>query len=257
MAQLLRQCGELTDRFEIHHHSVNMLESDIEAWTKQAAEATIYLVQDVNNWQDYKFRDVASQKLCFFFPFLYFAALWPFDAHQNQDDDIAIQTQPTLPEPLQFRFHDSLLARLRVEVPDPEERFETYRTLNYRRPINIERFFQVESTRLRQMDTKYGFDIGAKILGTFRERRLFHTITHPVSELVLDLARNILRVANVDIVLNCEEFEDNADYFQVPIHPSIMESLGIIWINNTTRYKFYSRLMTFESYVRAYIFVYG
>jgi hypothetical protein len=51
---------------------------------------------------------------------------------------------------------------------------------------------------------------------------------------------------------------DFLDYFQVPVHPKVVSTLGLRWADAQRRYNFHkSETLTFEEYVKRYIRVYG
>src|SRR2546430_901311 len=76
---------------------------------------------------------------------------------------------------LTFLYHDGLLARLRKEIPDREERLLAYRSLSVDGIINFTRLHDFEKRRLMAMDKQFGCEIGQFILDNFQRRRLFYT----------------------------------------------------------------------------------
>jgi len=257
LAQVLSRDANLAANAKIQHHFVHMTDDQAADWARQAAEADVFLVQDVGDWQRYRYRETAELKRLIRFPFIYFAALWPFDAHQNQNDDIANTLNPSLPDTLRFVFQDALLARLRTEIPDAEQRFRAYEALEYRRPINIKRFFETEVLRLKSMDQRYGLDIGHAIIRDFRRHRLFHTITHPTIHTTLALAHSVCRAASIAFQGLDQDIADEQEWYQVPLHPLIIKALQIEWADQNTTYRFHGKALSFEAYYRAYIFLYG
>jgi hypothetical protein len=255
--QLFAGNPEIYENFDVSFQFVVMNENQIDERRQKISEADIVLAQDVRDWMVYPFRDIAEKKRFVQFPFLYFGALWPFDAHQNQSDDIALAARAWMPHHLDFDFHDSLLAKLRSEIIDPEARFQAYRNLDYKRPINIKRYLVTELARLEDIGKRHNNNIHEFIADNFRQRRLFNTITHPTLELLVELASYICRSADITASFVDHNIKDNMSNYQVPLHPKVIEDLGIVWANNETRYRFRDKDMTFESYYRAYIHVYG
>jgi hypothetical protein len=253
VAQALAQMNDL----EVYYHFVVMREEQSEEWARQIAFADLVLVQDVTNWENYPFQKVAETKQVVKFPFVHFAALWPFDGHQNGNDDVVIAKQERTPPSMRFAFNDSLLARLRTEEPDPEKRFLTYRDLSHQRSLNIKRYFEMEKLRLRSQDARHNSAIGEFIIQNFQDRPLFHAITHPNAELTFQLLQSICRSANLTSIPSIQNVRVDTGGYEVPLHPRVADELDIRWVTPETRYRFYDSVQSFESYYRAYIFVYG
>ncbi len=86
------------------------------------------------------------------YPCVRFASLWPFDAFNGPDDKFA--RNKDYPN-FEFTYFDGLLARLRKEIPDPEARFDAYRTLDVKGVIDPKRLHTFEEKRLLAMDEKF------------------------------------------------------------------------------------------------------
>lgn len=257
VARFLRRLPDISGRYDVFYHFVSIKENEFAAWEEQINSAEIVLAQDVVNWSGYPFRHIAEGKRLVRFPFVRFAALWPFDATQGLPDEVAIAARPSLPHELVFDYQDSLLAKLRNEIADVDERFLAYRTLSFGKTINLRRFLEAEIARLAAADKKYNANIGQFIVDNFRQKRLFHTITHPSVELLAKLAASTCKAADLPSEFDSEGVADDAAAYQVPMHPRVISDLGIEWANDETRYNFKRRTLTFESYYRAYIFLYS
>ncbi len=257
ISSFLQTLPELSSKYDIIHHFVYMKESDREAWGEQISRADFVFSQDLKDWSSYLYREEAEKRNLVRFPFVYFAALWPFDATQNQPDHQALALKPSIPNHLNFDYEDSLLGKMRSELPDPEERYEAYLNLSYGRKMNVRRYCDAEIARLEKVDELFDLSIGRYIIENFREKRIFHTVTHPTIDLFANISSEICRRAGIPCCARESSAVDWMSAYQVPIHPKVIEELGIKWANSNTRYNHHGKELTFEAYYRAYIHIYG
>ena len=191
-------------------------------------------------------------------PFYYYGALWPFDAWQNGPDPAS---GPDLPANQKFAYRDFLLGQFRSRFPDPEERFRHYRDLDV--PVagvkDIDTYAAYEERRLHLVDRLTGCTSGAFILENARKRRLFHTVTHPTLEFSKHQCEDIFRMLGFNqTAADINYRSDDLAYYQVPLHPAVIRKLGVAWADDDTTYIFWrTRHLTWESYVRGYIEMYG
>ncbi len=87
----------------------------------ELASCDVLFVQDIKNCEDYPLRDaIRAETRVLPFPFLWFAAPWPYDdfngmrdGHARSQDDPALHT---------VTYYDGALGRLRKHVPDADAR---------------------------------------------------------------------------------------------------------------------------------------
>ena len=259
LVHLLRAVPALASEFSFHYHFVRLDENRQDELAEQATMADVWLIQDVADWDVYPLRHALREEaLQVRFPFLYMAALWPFDAHQNGPDLVALEKGAELGPSETFDFQDNLLARLRDREPDPEARYQAYRDLRTEGIPNLSRYLEADAVRLRRMDARLDVDLGAQMLADFRERRLFHAITHPTVETLQRIADAALRPLKQTVDWTEVDVVDRLSVFQVPIHPRVAAELGLTWVDDQTTYRFKAMEdLTFEQYYRRYIDVYG
>ncbi|PXA96506.1 hypothetical protein DMC18_01235 [Caulobacter sp. D5] len=253
---LLKQLPQVTERFSLAYHFVRSAPEDVDRQRQEAQEADVLLAQDIGDWSYYAFRDdYRPDTQIVRFPFLYLASLWPFDSHQNPPDTKA-QAEFGQHSPWDFPFQDSLLGRLRAEEPDPERRFETYRELTVDGLPNLVRYHEAETARLRLMDRKSDYGLGQYVIDNFRQKSLFHTITHPTAHLLMTVAARILAPVGLELDIDAP-VSDRLSVFQPPLHPLVADKLNLEWVTPEQTYSFYGRPVDFDTYVRKYIEVYG
>lgn len=259
IAMLLKSLPEITSKFDIIRHGIelakmDLAQSDTASLVEQAKGACIYMTQSISDWKVYPFREYISPKSQIInFPFVYLTPLWPFE-YQFGLDDVAMAHRSENKD--LFLFHDAGLALLRESIKDHECRYHAYRNLDSIKP-NLKRTFELESHRLKQADRDLETTVGQKMLDSFRDRRLFHTITHPANQVFVWLIEDLLKKIGLGSVKIDEGAVELMGGYQVPLHPWVIQELGIEWADENTIYRCLDQYHTFESYVRKYIDYYG
>jgi hypothetical protein len=243
------------DRITATYHFVDLPEEAHEAGRRDLANCDTVLVQDIGNFDDYPLRNAIPARVqTIAFPCLRLASLWPFDSQNGPGDTVA---RARVAEPPLFTHFDGLLARLRTEMPDPEERYQAYCALAVDGLVNFRRMHQFEERRLNSLDSRFDCTIGRFILENFRSTRLLSATGHPkraLYRLLLDWLLPRLGVAG--------DYPDDGvlepvDADEVPVHPLVARALDVAWANETTVYRFQGREVLWEDYVRLYIRHFG
>jgi len=251
----LNRIAPVRSRWTIVRHDLWASGETLQANLADFDDCDILLLQEVRNWRTHPRRDSLPPGIRVVrFPFCYFAAMWPFDAFQNGGDPNWRFEKGRL----DFSYADNMLGRLRNEVPDPEQRFACYRGLDMPDCVDIVRYAEFEAARLLQLDRKLGLTVGQYILENYRTTRLFHAITHPAAVVMVQLIEQILAKFDIRDFKYDQAMPDVLAFIQVPIHPLVIERLGLAWASTDDRYKFNDQeYLTFDEYVRRYIGAYG
>jgi hypothetical protein len=255
VCEALVRTGGFNSRLNAKYHFVGLQQNLHELGKAELENSDILLVQDIRDWENYPLRryirdDIEIVK----FPLLHFASLWPFDHYNGPGDKEAYEREwPNLT----FLYHDGLLARLRREIPDREQRLATYRSLEVAGVINFVRMHDFEKRRLIAMDKQFGFEIGQYILNNFQRKRLFYTTNHPNAEIFVMLMQYLLGHFGIEQVFRPAAILDHLQRLQVPVHPKVARALGVRWAHETTKYVYCGEAITWETYVRRYIEHYG
>jgi Polysaccharide biosynthesis enzyme WcbI len=253
--EALARSGEFNDRLDVRYHFVGLQQDLHERGRAELKASDVMLVQDIRDWENYPLRDHVRDDIEIVkFPLLHFASLWPFDHYNGPGDREAYEREwPNLT----FLYHDGLLARLRKEIRDPEQRLLAYRTLSVDGIINFTRLHDFERRRLAAMDNQFGCDIGQYILRNFQKRRLFYTTNHPNGQIIGMLMQYLLRHLGMGQGYRPNSALDHLRRLQVPVHPKVAQALGVRWADANTKYLYYGEQITWETYVRRYIEHYG
>ena len=253
--EALARSGEFDDRLDVKYHFVALQQNLHEAGKAEVEGSDVLLVQDIRDWENYPLRPYIRDGVRIIkFPLLHFASLWPFDHYNGPGDKEAYEREwPNLT----FLYHDGLLARLRKEIPDRDERLLAYRSLSVDGIINFARLHDFERRRLTAMDKQFGCEIGQFILDNFQRRRLFYTTNHPNGQIIGMLMQYLLRQLGIGRGFRPNSTLDHLRRLQVPVHPKVAETLGVTWAKENTKYLYGGEQITWETYIRRYIEHYG
>jgi hypothetical protein len=240
---------------DVKYHFVGLQQNLHEVGRTELENCNVLLVQDIRDWENYPLRPyIRDDARIIKFPLLHFASLWPFDHYNGPGDKEAYEREwPNLT----FLYQDGLLARLRKEIPDREQRLLAYRWLSVDRLINYVRLHDFERRRLTTMDKNFGFEIGQFILDNFQRRRLFYTTNHPNGQIIAMLLRYLLGHLGIGAGYRPIASLDHLKRLQVPVHPKVAKALGVKWARDSTKYLYGGEQITWETYVRRYIDHYG
>jgi Polysaccharide biosynthesis enzyme WcbI len=251
----LMRTGGFNRRLNVKYHFVGLQHNLHELGKVELESSDVLLVQDIKDWESYPLRQHIDEAVRIVkFPLLHFASLWPFDHYNGPGDKEAYDREwPNLT----FLYQDGLLARLRREVPDREQRLAAYRSLSVDGVINFVRLHEFEKRRLVATDKQFALQIGEFILENFTRKQLFYTTNHPNAEIMTMLIQYLLRQLDIHEAYRPTAILDHLGRLQVPVHPKVAEALGVKWANENTRYCYGGEEITWETYVRRYIDHYG
>lgn len=240
------------DRIHSFYHFYEMSAHERETARADLDQCDDLLIQDIQNSDDYPLRDaIRSDTRVIRFPFLWFAAPWPYDDFNGlRDIGARSQDDPSLHT---VTYYDGVLGRLRRSGLEPQARVAAYRALDLPGLVRPERVLDFEARRLEALDARFGIEIGKFILDSFRNQPLFHTINRPCGILLAMLLEHLLAELNIGLSLPSVPELDELDRIQVPIHPKVAEALGMTWVHAGRTYKVDGHILDWEGYVRAYI----
>jgi Polysaccharide biosynthesis enzyme WcbI len=209
----------------------------------------LLLMQDIQDLEHYPLRDaIRPGAKIVQFPFLRFAALWPFDDFNGMRDGGArMQDDPAHHTTI---YYDGLLGRLRRLIADPQARFETYKSLDVKGAIDPLRVLDFETRRLEALDARFDCRIGGFILSEFRRQQLFFTVNRPNGLLLRMLLDYIFKRLDLDLTPPRATDLDELSSIKVPIHPRVAARLGLSWAASADA-------SDWEAHVRGYISRYG
>lgn len=262
VSEILRSIPAVAERWHVSMHELWKTGSELDRQLAEFSDADVLVRQDLRNWLQHPLHDTLPEALhVVAFPFVYMAALWPFDSFIAGQDSPMLQAMAAhkkrSSEPIPFGFQDGMLRRLRSKIADSDERLRRYSTLEFDNAPDISDYAEFEEARLLNDDTRLGFEIGRYVVGNYRQKRLFHAITHPVANIIERLAWEILCKLGIEMAL--EEIPQYVNGFmssnQVPVHPKVIEALDLTWVTLTSRYTQPSGMsVTFSEYFQRYAY---
>ena len=256
LAAIYARTPAIADRYYVVHHDLWPGEDTRARDLADFATAEVLMIQDVSQWRAHPLAERLPAGLrVAWFPFYHVSALWPFDAAMTGADpgmERAMQAAERAGVWLPFRYRDVLLGRLRDELPDPQARFARYRDTV---PPDLARRAEIEEARLLAEDARHGLTTGRYIVDNYRRTRLFHTLTHPTIAVMHRVAAEVLGRAGIDLGgAPLAEVPEYMGDLQVPVHPGVIERLGLTWVDADSRYSMDKREhWTWAEYVRRYI----
>jgi hypothetical protein len=187
------------------------------------------------------------------FPVLNFQPLWPL---LGQDPRRNLQR----PED-GYDYGDSLAIKLSRLGFTRQQLFEEYLATDLRSFVNLDRFWEIAATRMREIDRQVDIPMYGCVEQWFRKERLFWAWNHPTHWLLLRLGEFLLRaVAGGAVPANLA-----ARYLElpalggveIPIHPQVLSYYQIEWANPKTLYHFQGEhdfgWFTFEEFLWRYL----
>jgi len=233
------------DQVRSFYHFFDIADDAREQARAELALCDDLLVQDIKNFEGYGLRnEILPRTNIILFPFLYFAALWPYDDFNGlRDNHARAQDDPALHTVI---YYDGVLGKLRKLGGDADARITAYRALDVKGLVAPERILDFEMRRLEGMDARFKMDIGAFILAEFRQQKLFYTVNRPCGLLLEKLLAFIIDALKLDLVLPAMPQLDELGATEVPVHPKIAEQLGMTWLDEKAEARW-------EAHMRAYI----
>ncbi len=189
---------------------------------------------------------------------LNFLSLWPFTCVDPRNKS----ELPLFPFGRYPEGDRLILELLDSRDSSPSAVLEAYRQADVI-PVALERLFELESERLRAMDSECDVKLGQYILDRFHAERLFWSHNHPTSLLLKKLALDLLDRVDLSHFMDVEatrrwvtdrldNYEDLSEQ-QIPIHPKIAEHFGLKWYTPDYRYHYMKGHYTFDEYTLRYI----
>lgn len=192
------------------------------------------------------------------FPPLVMHSLWPFDvvAQRIPPDERFVWGR--------YPMGDAIALEVAALGLDIDAAVDAYWRLSHERMPDPNASLAYDLDRMDQRDQASDVKIADYVRENFRHRHLFWTNRHvsidTIGELGARLYRATLPVLGGDeaqglerIRLGLPALGEGMGAFQVPIHPQIARTLGLEYVDETTRYRWYDQRWTFHEYLRHYL----
>ncbi len=253
----LSQMPTINENFEVYALQLHLTPIPEQPMLDLLRRSRFVFVQAISEAQQLKaLDDLPPGCERFSFPFLRLRAAWPFDTFFYGRDEIARKNADGGPP---FPFQDGLLSQLRSRIPDKGERFKVYEELHVEGIPSAEDIAAFELAQIQGLDHKFGGKIGEFILDNYRDKQIFHSLSHPSGELLQKLCEHAWK--QMSMHGSCPDVSEALDGWktvQAPVHPRIGRTLGLRWATEETRY-LCGQLgsMTWEQWATSYIERFG
>lgn len=171
-------------------------------------------------------------------PNLFFKAYWPlWDSNKI------------------INYSDMLLNDLIERGLSKAEILHIYLQTDIKKYYNLESLIQKSIEKERQKEKRWDFPMVDAVLQDYREEPLFKTVNHPGRRLCLEVADNVLGLLGFDPLDESarSRFQEPFPEFEQPIHPQVVDYLGLSFVDPETRYFVYGGYKTFEEYANCYV----
>jgi hypothetical protein len=192
------------------------------------------------------------------YPSVAMNALWPFRVKDPRN-------RPDPPAYPWGRYpHGDVVAMEVAEMRLPPARaFKRYMELSHERMPDVSRLVERERSVLQQRDDRCDVQMTDFVFANLRKTHQFWTHGHLAAGVVAELILRLLRAsrpvigdlgaaAHDELEDLCERFPGQGD-IQAPVHPLIIEQLGLQFFNESTLYRYFTERWTFAEYMTRYI----
>lgn len=191
------------------------------------------------------------------FPAVGLNAFWPFRMR-----DPLNRPEPAFPWG-RYPLGDRLAMEVRKLGLTPERAYERYMERSYEQMPDVEHLLGFDRAVHTQRDAGSDLAMADFVFANLRDVHQFWTHGHLAISVVAELLSRLLARSSgslgemndgvrAQIAAACAPFEGQGDV-QLPLHPLVIERLGLRFADGTTRYRWFSQRWTFEEYMTRYI----
>lgn len=240
LAELLRLHDEFSERYEIRTF-VNYTRDVVPLEALDECSLFIYQWLD-RNWGGLSTENMLAglsrkaRTVCA--PNLFFKAYWPlWDSNKIMD------------------YSDILLNQLIERGLSKSEILHIYLHTDIKKYYDLEKLISRSVEREREKEKRWDITAVDLVLAEYRNELLFNTVNHPGRRLCLHVADELLCLLGFTPLGKAAraKFRDPFPEFEQPIHPQVVDYLGLKFINLDSKYFVYGAHKTFEEYVECYV----
>lgn len=240
LAELLSMHKEFAARYEIKAF-VNYTQDHVPP--ADLARCSLLLYQWLGSrWGDLSSKAMLSRlgplarSVCI--PNLFFKSYWPlWDSNKGID------------------YSDRLLNEFIGRGLTKAEILHLYLHTDIKKYYDLDRLVEESLEREREKERRADIKTLDLVLEGYRNRRLFSTVNHPGRELCLHVANGVLERLGFTPLddSTASRFSDPFPEFVQPIHPQIVDYLGLGFVEPDRKYFVYGSYKTFEEYTACYV----
>ena len=240
LARLLLASPEFAARWRIHLYTNYTRDAIPEPLLRNA---TLFLYQHLSP----EWGDIASDRLLALtgprtrpvcIPNMFFQGYWPFWTNKSPMD-----------------FGDTVLDKLYEAGADKAAILRVYLYGDVRKMADLDAVARETLATEAAKEEYCAVKTAGFVTENWKKIRLFQTVNHPDTPLLLHVTQNLLAHLGLPPLTNdvCEGFSFDYEGFVLPIHPKVAEYHGMPFAEESTEYPVFGRTMTFSRYVSRYI----
>jgi hypothetical protein len=182
------------------------------------------------------------------FPIVWMNSLWPLNC-------VDPRNQPRGPDDRgPFPYGDRLLMQYLEEGASPEEAVERWFDADLGTWKKLDRYHEINVSKVRQLDLESDVPLGAFVLDNFRRRRLFVTYNHPSPLMLLHMATALCEALGYPDAKPTlpKGNKDGMGQLHVPLHPKIAAHFELEWFDPDMLYVYFDEQLTAREYMHRY-----
>lgn len=259
---LLSQTPQIAARFDVVVASNNLEPAAALSAIAPHAERTVLYWEQVDTRPEDAVRDpvrraLRDDRMTVRYPTVAMLAFWPFFAKDPRNR----------PEPGYPFGRYPAGDRIAMEVAEmgigPDEAFDRYMEISRKKMIDVPnsvlRDLDLQARRDSASDVAMCDFVSEHLRSTYQFWARAHLATCVLRELLVRLLEKSSAVIGADqselrreLEAVCERFPGQGE-FQHPIHPLVIEQLGLRFVHEDTKYRWFSNTWTFEEHMKRYI----
>lgn len=240
LADLLGMHAEFSGRYAIKTF-VNFTRDHVPA--EDMSRCTLFLYQWLGSaWGPLSSREMlkllppGARSICI--PNLFFKAYWPLWETNKS-----------------FDYSDMLLNDLIGRGLNKTEILHLYLHTDINKYYDLQELINISISREEKKQEHWDIKMLDRIMEEYAREPLFKTVNHPGKKLCIELADAVLTLLDMPL-LEPEQrnaFKEPFPEFEQPIHPRVVDYLGLSFVQPDTRYFVYGDYKTFEEYTNCYV----
>jgi hypothetical protein len=185
------------------------------------------------------------------FPILFHNTLWPQAIDDPRNEASKTKANPAGLWP----YGDRYVLKLLDQGKSPEDLVEPYLNWNLAEKLDLERFHQINWSKIKELDTRADIKLGVYVHKRFRRDKLFVTRNHPSLRMLAVMRDKVFEALDLPPAVNDDDVEPASGgmySIHVPIHPSVARFFELQWWSPDDLYRTHGDDVPVGEYIRRY-----
>ncbi len=181
------------------------------------------------------------------FPILWMNSLWPTAIKDPRN--APTEQHPAGPYP----YGDRLVLRLLDDGLGPEEIAQQYAKVDLNQIVDLQRFHEINVEKARLLDARADVKLGAHVIESFRDSRLFVTQNHPTMVMLRYIADAVFAALGVEPPQSdLAQASGGMQHIHMPIHPQVAQHFQLEWYDEDMTYRYFGEHLSLREFIRRY-----